>query len=149
MWWMQEKLSINSVNLGWWIIVVYPGCCSAKDSVGMLHILFKYTFASFLHSVFWSFLSQQHQQDLILPQTLPSPVDGWWKKILHQFFQIPLFAVLLYISQVLSRFFFHQRSIKTKASQEHAERLVTFASSTPKLKERFGQRMKEFLCFAS
>lgn len=33
--------------------------------------------------------------------------------------------------------------------KEHAERLVTFASSTPKLKERFGQRMKEYAVFWS
>ncbi|CAK9012823.1 unnamed protein product [Durusdinium trenchii] len=33
--------------------------------------------------------------------------------------------------------------------KEHAERLVGFASSTPKLKERFGQRMKEYGVFWS
>ena len=124
---------------------------SQAFSVGMLHILFTYTFASFLHDVFWSFLPQATPAR---PHLTPNPCStrrwyGWRKKILHQLFQIPLFTVLLYISQVLSRIFFHQSPLMTKSSQEHAERLVTFASSTPKLKERFGQRMKEFLCFAS
>jgi len=35
--------------------------------------------------------------------------------------------------------------IRVELAQEHAERMVSFASRTPKIKERFGQRLKESL----